>query len=230
MPTPLSRVFTRSNVERASSVQRVTLRSETARHAGQAGLPGWYLLYGEAYGQMRHALDDAARWSDAASRQREALRRMRERRHTLESQPGNPDLLGITDTVHELEERWNSLGLLYFRCSTNLSSRIEDELSRLREHPAAITAGFKSQSEGPWQIDRVRLGRLLDERPDSVLNALFNSEGLLPCAEEILNNFLHQPARSMISRSLTLPYSQYNEYGQNEGGLPTQGWLLHESI
>lgn len=63
-----------------------------------------------------------------------------------------------------------------------------------------------------------------------MLRALFSAEGLLPCAEDILTGLLAQPSRSLLSDALTLPYTQYNEYGTPGSFLPPQGWRLHESV
>lgn len=182
---------------------------------------------------MRSALSEAASWTEAVAAQLLAVRRLRERRRHLENGRSVLDVPGLGDAVRRLESGWNSLMLLSFRCSATLSSEVEAELARLAAHPAAAAAGFfpsGTSGQGRLQIDTITLNRLLDERPDSVLRALYSAEGLLPCAESILTGLLELPARSLLSDALTLPYTQYNEYGAPGSFLPPQGWRLHESV
>ncbi|MCM3749729.1 hypothetical protein M3223_20460 [Paenibacillus pasadenensis] len=224
----IQRLRPRSLVERSAPVQRTALQADSVIRGRQLELQ-LHPFYEEARSRVQRSMEDTARWSEEVNRAWQAIRRMRERRRSLHLR-FNPDLNGITNTVFELEEQWNSLGLLYFRCSASLASYVETELRRLHEHPAGSKAGFSGLPEGPWQVDRIRLRRLLEEQPDGVISALFDAEGLLPCAEEILAGYMQQPARALLSSSISLPYCPYNEDGMLEDRLAAQSWLIHESI
>ncbi|MGN7456550.1 hypothetical protein ACTHPH_17195 [Paenibacillus pasadenensis] len=230
MLQPLQRIFPRRSIERTAPIQPASIRPETS---APSGAPDWSLLYGEAGGHMKRALAEAASWSEAMAAQLLDIRRLRERRRHLADGRSVLDVPGLGEAVRRLESGWNSLLLLGFRYSATLSDDVESELCRLAAHPAAAAAGFQpaeAAGKGRLQLDSIALRRLLDERPDSVLRALFSAEGLLPCAEDILTGLLAQPSRSLLSDALTLPYTQYNEYGTPGSFLPPQGWRLHESV